>query len=357
MKKLLLTASIIISIISSSVVSAEEYPYIYKGIRPMGMGGAFVAISDDANALFYNPAGLSSIEEKKVTLLPVEVELSDGGYDAYKDALDVETENAQETSAFLREYIGKYYHSAVAVFPNYTRPHFAFGIFGTGKTNFISRDYQYPKLKVDSVGDAGAALGYAHSFLNDKLSFGASGKFVSRKSLEKEYTLPEITTEDFSDKVEDDALDGNGVLVDLGVIYRFDDVAAGEGTLKFQAGMSINNLVGSSMGDAKDLPEHVDLGVAVKYDLLTLAIDYIDILQNFEQDDDVSKRIRVGAEYLMLKKLIAVRGGFYQGYPTYGFSLNSKYAQLDLLSYAEEMGTYVGQQKNRRYTFRCAFTF
>ena len=28
------------------------------GARPQGLGGAFTAISDDANALFYNPAGI-----------------------------------------------------------------------------------------------------------------------------------------------------------------------------------------------------------------------------------------------------------------------------------------------------------
>lgn len=30
----------------------------YSSARPMGMGGAFIAVADDANALFYNPAGL-----------------------------------------------------------------------------------------------------------------------------------------------------------------------------------------------------------------------------------------------------------------------------------------------------------
>ena len=29
------------------------------GARPLGMGGAFTAVSDDINAIYYNPAGLS----------------------------------------------------------------------------------------------------------------------------------------------------------------------------------------------------------------------------------------------------------------------------------------------------------
>ena len=34
------------------------------------MGGAFVAVSDDANALFYNPAGLARIEKIRASLFP-----------------------------------------------------------------------------------------------------------------------------------------------------------------------------------------------------------------------------------------------------------------------------------------------
>lgn len=33
------------------------------GVRPMGMGGAFTALADDENALFYNPAGLGFLEQ------------------------------------------------------------------------------------------------------------------------------------------------------------------------------------------------------------------------------------------------------------------------------------------------------
>jgi len=42
---------------------------IGMGARALGMGGAFVAVADDANALYYNPAGLALIEGRKVTSL------------------------------------------------------------------------------------------------------------------------------------------------------------------------------------------------------------------------------------------------------------------------------------------------
>ena len=35
------------------------------GVRPLGLGGAFVALADDENALFYNPAGLGFLERMR----------------------------------------------------------------------------------------------------------------------------------------------------------------------------------------------------------------------------------------------------------------------------------------------------
>lgn len=40
-----------------------SFPDVGLGARPMGMGGAFVALADDANAVFWNPAGLSSLQK------------------------------------------------------------------------------------------------------------------------------------------------------------------------------------------------------------------------------------------------------------------------------------------------------
>jgi long-subunit fatty acid transport protein len=42
---------------------------IGMGARALGMGGAFVAVADDANAIYYNPAGLANVEGHKVTSL------------------------------------------------------------------------------------------------------------------------------------------------------------------------------------------------------------------------------------------------------------------------------------------------
>ncbi|MDR2772671.1 MAG: conjugal transfer protein TraF [Elusimicrobiota bacterium] len=46
------------------------------GIRPMGMGGAFTAIADDENAIFYNPAGITQRQSWLLQMLSIDVSVS-----------------------------------------------------------------------------------------------------------------------------------------------------------------------------------------------------------------------------------------------------------------------------------------
>jgi hypothetical protein len=51
---------------------AGEFLSLGVGARPMGMGGAYTAISDDASAVFWNPAGLTSSGGRQVLLMHAE---------------------------------------------------------------------------------------------------------------------------------------------------------------------------------------------------------------------------------------------------------------------------------------------
>jgi len=42
---------------------------IEAGSRPVGMGGAFAGLADDVNSLFYNPAGLTSVDYRELTAM------------------------------------------------------------------------------------------------------------------------------------------------------------------------------------------------------------------------------------------------------------------------------------------------
>lgn len=356
MKKLLILIAVVYPLWAGTLYG-DELPYIYKGVRPLGMGGAFTALSDDVNALFYNPAGLADISGTRISVLSLDIETSSKGYSMLTDALDVDFDSVPETASFLRDYIGDYGHSAVSVFSSYSRPSFALGVIGTVKANLQARDFQYPKLMVDAVEDAGVCAGYAHPLLDGGLLVGAGVKYLFRRSLTEEYTVADITTDDFEDRLEDDFDEGSGALIDLGVIYKIGSFQLAEKTGTIQAGLSVSNLVGGNLGDALDLDPHVDLGLATRIGKdLILAMDYVDLFGQMGEDDNIGKRIHVGVEYRPMA-IIALRAGLNQGYTTLGFGIETKNIQIDLVTYAEEVAAYAGQRDDRRYLFRMGFGF
>ena len=62
-KKALLTL-VLCSILASSLASTS---YAQLGSRPLAMGGAFSGLADDANAVFWNPAGLAQLKGRSFT--------------------------------------------------------------------------------------------------------------------------------------------------------------------------------------------------------------------------------------------------------------------------------------------------
>ena len=51
----------------SDYASSPDPSFAAFGARPLGLGGAYVALSDDSNAIFTNPAGLSQLPKWEIT--------------------------------------------------------------------------------------------------------------------------------------------------------------------------------------------------------------------------------------------------------------------------------------------------
>ncbi len=50
----------------SLVIGSSTPAFACYGVRSMGMGGAFIAVADDVNTVYWNPAGLSNIKEAEI---------------------------------------------------------------------------------------------------------------------------------------------------------------------------------------------------------------------------------------------------------------------------------------------------
>jgi hypothetical protein len=105
------------------------------------------------------------------------------------------------------------------------------------------------------------------------------------------------------------------------------------------------------------MPMTANIGLSIKpeipaFEHLIIALDYVDMFNNFSQDSDIPKRLRFGGELCLFKKKaigMMVRAGLYQGYATAGIDLRLGLLTLAYVTYAEEVGAYAGQDDDRRH--------
>ncbi|MDP6054105.1 MAG: hypothetical protein QF879_17335, partial [Candidatus Latescibacteria bacterium] len=118
------------------------------------------------------------------------------------------------------------------------------------------------------------------------------------------------------------AKSATGFAADVGALYRLSG--------KTSLGLAIQNIYGKVGNET--YPVNVKAGIAWQSKGLTLAADLTDILNK----DDVAlfNRVFMGGELSF--PLIQIRGGFYQGYLSYGAGLNLKLIKLDYAYYKKE---------------------
>lgn len=349
-----------------------EYPWLYRDPRSMAMGGAAVAVGGRNATVFSNPAGLSALERgSTVELLPLNVGYSDEFLEFsgdLSDALDIDDEDAQRDALtdVVAEYRGRNFHGELSSYNSYSwrgeRLALSFGLLAAVKGDFQANQGAGDDgaISVDAAAVAGPVWGA--SFDYGEFSFGAAAKLLSREGLDRSYLIHELMdlADDSSDAdIDDDIVEGTAFGVDLGMLWRVPMFPS----LKPVLGVSALNLGDLDFGDAGVIPGTVNVGVAIHpqfLDGLTVAVDYVDLLGNYEQDEDLLKRLNLGVEARLLEKRwfgLALQAGLHQGYYTAGIEARLAVVRLGFATYAEEVGAYGGQDDDRRYLINAAITW
>ncbi len=355
-------AALLVWLCAAQTAFGEELPLFYKGVRPLGMGGAFTAVADDENAMFYNPAGLNSI--KGFGGLAVLNPLVEGGSNTVQFAQDIRdvadaattTEQTQLAVALLKRWMGEHLHVRSAVFPNLTVHNFGIGVLGQatfdGEVHTVTgSDTLDVRGGYDLAGLASAAYGF--SIFGKPFQIGMTGKLVNRRLLDRPYTANDLVTQNGID-FSRDLKRGTGFGVDAGVIYTLPL------PLNPSLGATVQNIGDIDLGDAGKLKQQLNAGLALRptfpFGSLTLALDMVDVTGNIGSDQDKAKRLHAGAEY-RFPRVLALRAGFNQGYATAGATLDLWILKLAYAYTTEEVGAYAGQRPDHRHVAQISLGF
>lgn len=372
-----LTAAALAGISCSAQAVTFEYPYLHKDPRAMGMGAAYTAVGGSAGAVFYNPAGLAKINPDfgfEVDLVGVNVGYNKNGKNFVKDlndALDTGDLNGDGNTSddelravndVLLEYQGRNLHLDGSNYSSISKKGekigFAFGVFSGLKIDARTHQGFTPDgvLEVNSNGTMGPVLGLSYDFAGGAMNAGIGVKYLTRETVAHNFTARELVeNQDTLDTYITDTLatEGKGVSFDAGIIYN----PARDGFWRPSLGLSLLNIGDAKFGEAGKIPMTVNLGFAIRprisfLDDWTFAVDYVDAANNYEEDDDFGKRLRLGGEVRLFENTwtgMALRAGMYQGYYTAGVDLRLAIVKLMFTTYAEEVGAYAGQDEDRRY--------
>lgn len=348
---------VFLTVMFSSDALAKAYPNFYRGVRPLGMGNAFTAVADDENALFYNPAGLAEMTWS-VGLINPTIEASESSIEFYNDSEDIDTDDTGQVADILRQYVGDHQHARVSLLPyvgfNVAQYGVMIGYLGQATLDAEIRNPAWPEVDTSYIADHGPLVGVGRRISSSNLRIGATVKHINRESLDETYTATDIADDNFEDQFEDDLEQGSDLALDLGVIYTLPF----DWPVKTHLGLTVQNLPEMDFGDAQDQQTQTNIGLALEkrfsqFKLLG-ALDYCDLTHAIGEDDDIPKRLHMGLEF-QFPKILSVRAGLYQGYATYGFTLDFWIIKLELASYVEEVGAYAGQRDDRRYVGQLTF--
>jgi len=198
----------------------------------------------------------------------------------------------------------------------------------------IDKGIYEPRFFARGIYDKVITFGYGKGvdFVLPGLKAGAAVKIITREEAQ-ELKLGFSTMQDGGDAVNNllDSLSSTktGFGIDIGGLYSLND--------KIELGIVIADIVANIEDD--DIAPNLKLGAS--YKLLNRVSGEINFVDFFNTDGtNFFTRVHIGGEVDLL--FLKLRGGFFQGYPSFGLGINLAIIQADFATWTEEIGTVPG---------------
>ena len=359
--KTFLVLSAVIALPISSAVTAAEYPYSYRSGYFLGRGDTGIAVAEDEEAIFYNPAGVALGKGifKRVVFAAPHIEVSKDTRDVVRE-ISLQNNDPTET---LRAHEGIPQHFGLANFTGIILRKAAIGFYGYSSTSvLLFKDPEasaFETIEAESRTDAGLTFTLGHRLGKSNFYLGTTMKYVQRA--QAAFFANATDTDEVGNLTGNDrlAMNGTGTGADLGLMYQ------SKSRVKFAFGLTIMD-VGDTVfvpDEATELTEKerplknskqtVNIGFGLvpgtRVSKIKLLLDFRDILDVTEMS--VTKKIHIGTEITVLN-VIGMTAGLNQGYPTFGLYADTRVIRGDIGMYTEELGKRAGSRPDTRIFFK-----
>ncbi len=362
---------LLLIIIVGTKAYAEPTPHLMRGLRPLGMGNAFVAVSDDENALFYNPAGLDDVKIDRVEIVNPIFELSTSVIEVMLDVVDTagnsddsDADQTEEIVNLANEHMGKPAYLRIMLSPGYTRRNFAIKVFPGVEADLNVRNRVFPNIEFNGKFNFGMGIGFAQGYKDKLLQVGVAVKPVYRiASGDQVLGIQNINS--FNETIQ--SFDNRGFLLgaDIGLKSHWDtlfhmwdvpyltDIAA---YTRPRVGIVFQSQQLELTGDTDKDRSTLAMGGAMNFDFWKLENIFALDIREINQPTSLWSKVSMGVEsWLGKKRIIGGRLGLNQFRPTIGGTLDFKFFKGDLAAYYEEVGELIRQKGDLRVALQATF--
>ena len=343
------------------VFARNQLREFYRGVRAQAMGNAFTAIADDADAVFYNPAGIAYNSGIQLRLVNPKLEISDDNRKVFNDMTDL-AKNGFDADA-LKALFGRNLYFNGTLYPSLLLPHLTLGYYTSVNGHLVLNNLSLPQLDVDYYYDQGfvGGIGFESKGFgrNQFFRYGLTLKVITRRGVSGNIPISTLALNDGSylKALVSDSATGYGL--DLG--FQYDIPVTSD--LTFTWGTAWHDIGDTRFGSRlssripQSMESNVAMGGAFVYNFTTR--NNYDFKVSFEgrhlehTGEDPRKKVHFGTE-LALGQL-AIQAGLSQLNWTAGATIDFWLLQLAVASYAVENMPFWGMSTERRYTAQLTF--
>lgn len=355
------TCMISFGLLLAATSFGQSEKWTHYGIRPLAMGNAYVAVADDFNALFYNPAGLARLKTWDLEIINPSYEISKETVAFLQDISDL-TGDVDGTLDFIEKNSGTGQHMAMGFTPHFIVPGFGFaiGVEFIGDLAFHS----HPSVDLRIGPRIVIPVGFGFNFFDERLSIGFAAKARAQGGVDHRFDIGDIEVFQQKDEASKNKLKtfiegGVGIGADIGMLFTPTPY------MKPTFGLSITDIGDTpfqeqNVGqDAIKAPSPVLASVNAGFSLMPVEVGRMFIrtsvdVHSINQPFSFSKKLNFGLEW-GFGDIIRIQTGLHQGYLSGGFQFDVGVINLRAAAYTEEVGSAAGVAPDQRYALQLKF--